>query len=211
MKKNFIYFFLILLFNFNISLYADDSPKNYLEGKFYKSVKDNFLVATKKMDDPRFAKSVIVMFENDENGAWGLAINKPLGSIPINKLIDLTKSSNAKKDKLYNVEIPIYWGGPVNKNKIFILHSNEYKSETTKKYNSISISSDYETLLEIAENKGPEKKLIILGISSWGGGQLEGEMERDHWILSEINTDLIFDRDNLKKWINALNSGFVRL
>ena len=121
------------------------------------------------------------------------------------------KSSNAKKDKLYNVEIPIYWGGPVNKNKIFILHSNEYKSETTKKYNSISISSDYETLLEIAENKGPEKKLIILGISSWGGGQLEGEMERDHWILSEINTDLIFDRDNLKKWINALNSGFVRL
>ena len=91
------------------------------------------------------------------------------------------------------------------------MHSNEYKSETTINYNKISISRDYETLIEIADNKGPKKKLVILGISSWGVGQLEGEIERNHWILSEINTDLIFGRDNLKKWINAINNGFVRL
>ena len=79
------------------------------------------------------------------------------------------------------------------------MHSNEYKSETTINYNNISISRDYKTLIDIADNKGPKKKLVILGISSWGVGQLEGEMEREHWILSEINTDLIFGRDNFKK------------
>ena len=202
---------LILLLNFNISILAAETPKKWIKGKFYESVKDNLLVATKEMRDPRFKKSVIVMIESNKNGAWGLAINKPIGSIPLGKLIDISDHSNVKKKDLFDVKIPIFWGGPVERHNIFILHSKEYKSETTINYNNISISRDYETLIEIADNKGPKEKLVILGISSWGVGQLEGEMERDHWILSEINTDLIFGRDNLKKWINALKNGFVRL
>ena len=202
---------LILLLNFNISILAAETPKKWIKGKFYESVKDNLLVATKEMRDPRFKKSVIVMIESDKNGAWGLAINKPIGSIPLGKLINISDHSNVKKKDLFDVKIPIFWGGPVERHNIFILHSKEYKSETTINYNNISISRDYETLIDIADNKGPKKKLVILGISSWGVGQLEGEMERDHWILSEINTDLIFGKDNLKKWINAISNGFVRL
>ena len=202
---------LILLLNFNISILAAETPKKWIKGKFYESVKDNLLVATKEMRDPRFKKSVIIMIESDKNGAWGLAINKPIGSIPLGKLINISDHSNVKKKDLFDVKIPIFWGGPVERHNIFILHSKEYKSETTINYNNISISSDYKTLIEIADNKGPKKKLVIIGISSWGEGQLEGEIEKDHWILSEINTDLIFGRDNLKKWINALKNGFVRL
>ena len=202
---------LILLLNFNISILAAETPKKWIKGKFYESVKDNLLVATKEMRDPRFKKSVIVMIESDKNGAWGLAINKPIGSIPLGKLINISDHSNVKKKDLFDVKIPIFWGGPVERHNIFILHSKEYKSETTINYNNISISSDYKTLIEIADNKGPKKKLVIIGISSWGEGQLEGEMEKDHWILSEINTNLIFGKDNLKKWISAISNGFVRL
>ena len=211
MKKLFLYGFLFLLFNFCISVWALDSPQNYLRGKFYKSVKDNFLVATNKMNDPRFKKTVIVMLENDENGAWGLVINKPLGTIPLGLLINKSEVADIKKKELYDVKIPVFWGGPVNENKILILHSQEYENETTKSYKDLSISSDYKILFEIADNKGPKKNLIILGISSWGSGQLEGEMEREGWILSEINIDLIFERDNTKKWLNAINNSFIRL
>ena len=202
---------LILLLNFNISILAAETPKKWIKGKFYESVKDNLLVATKEMRDPKFKKSVIVMIESNKNGAWGLAINKPIGSIPLGKLINISDHSNVKKKDLFDVKIPIFWGGPVERHNIFILHSKEYKSETTINYNNISISSDYKTLIEIADNKGPKKKLVIIGISSWGEGQLEGEMEKDHWILSEINTNLIFGKDNLKKWISAISNGFVRL
>ena len=66
MKKIFLYILTVLLFNFCISVQALDLPKNYLKGKFYKSVKDNFLVATEKMGDPRFKRTVLIMFENDE-------------------------------------------------------------------------------------------------------------------------------------------------
>ena len=210
MKKFLGILFLGLLFNLYIPVQALASPKNYLKGKFYSSIKDYFLVATEKMLDPRFKNTVIIMLHNDEKGAWGLVINKPLGSIPLGSLIYQLEETTIKKE-IYNVKIPIFWGGPVSENKILTLHSKEYKNETTKIYKNISISSDYKILFDIANKKGPKKSLVILGISSWGDGQLEGEMEREGWALSEINEDLIFEIDNTKKWLNAINNSFIRL
>jgi len=211
MKKLLGILVLGMLFNYCISVLALDPPKNYLKGKFYSSVESYFLVATKKMRDPRFKNTVIIMLENDEKGAWGLVINKPLSSIPLGSLIYKSRNVTNKQKELYNVKIPVYWGGPVNENKILILHSKEYKNESTINFKNISISSDYNILFEIADNKGPKKNLVILGISSWGEGQLEGEMEREHWTLSEVNTDLIFEMNNSKKWLNAIKNSFMRL
>ena len=211
MKKFFPIFFLILFFNFYLPTNADPWLKNYYKGKFYDSVKNFFLVASKTMRDPRFKNTVIVMLDNDETGAWGLVINKPLVSVPLGSLINKSRNITPKQKELYNVTIPVYWGGPVNENKILILHSKEYKNKTTQKFKNLSISSDYKILFEIADKKGPKKSLVILGISSWGPGQLEGEMEKEGWVLSEINTDLIFEISNDKKWLKAINSSFVRL
>ena len=211
MKKVLGIIVLSLLFNFYISVQAQVSPKNYLKGEFYNSVKNYFLVATKKMTDPRFKNTVIIMLENDEKGAWGIVINKPLTLIPLGSLINKPRDATNKQKELYNVKIPVYWGGPVNENNILILHSQEYKNETTTNYKNISISSDYNILFDIADNKGPKKNLVIVGISSWGEGQLEGEMEREGWILSEINLNLIFEIDNAEKWLNATKNSFIRL
>ena len=211
MKKLLGILVLGLLFNYCISVQALDSPKNYLKGKFYSSVKNYFLVATKKMTDPRFKNTVIIMLENDEKGAWGIVINKPLTSIPLGSLIYKSRDATNKQKELYNVKIPVYWGGPVNESKILILHSQEYKNETTINFQNISISSDYNILFEIANNKGPKKNLVIVGFSSWGEGQLEGEMEKEGWNLSEINLNLIFEMDNAEKWLNAIKNSFIRL
>ena len=210
-KKIFLYVFLILLFNFYVSVQALDSPKNYLKGKFYSSVKNNFLVATDKMRDPRFANTVIVMLKNDESGSFGLVINKPLGFIPLGSLINKVEDQRSKQNELYNVKVPIYWGGPVEENIILVLHSKEYQVENTKKYKDISVSSGYKILLEIADEKGPKKSLILIGHSGWGSGQLEGEMEREGWILSKINTDLVFGTDNANKWLKAIKNSFIGL
>ena len=211
MNKFFFTFFLILVLNFYSPTNATDQLKNYYKGKFYDSVKDFFLVASKTNRDPRFKNAVIIMFDNEEAGSWGLIVNKPLASVSLGSLIHKSRNTTSKQKELYNVKIPVYWGGPVNENKILILHSQEYKNETTKNFKNLSISSDYKILFEIADKKGPKKSLIILGISSWGPGQLEGEMEIEEWVLSEINTDLIFETDNAAKWLNAINNSFIRL
>jgi len=213
MKKRILLFLFIIL---QISLFHHvftlaKTPENYFKGKFYRSVKNNFLISTEKMNDNRFKKTVIAMLENNKDGAWGLVINKPLGSMPLALLIDPSLNTSSEREELYKVDILIFWGGPVELEKIFILHSNEYQSKTTKNYGDISISQDYNILFDIAENKGPEKSLVILGYSGWGSGQLEGEMERDHWILSDLDSNIIFEKESIKKWPKAYENSFIRL
>ena len=213
MKKRIL---LLLIFITTISLFNNgittaEGPKNYLKGKFYSSVKDHFLIATEKMNDNRFSKTVIVMFESDENGAWGLVINKRLGTMPIALLIDPSLNTSEEREEMFKKNIPIFWGGPVDVKEIFILHSSEYKSKTTKNYGDISISQDYNILFDIAENKGPEKSLVIFGYSGWGSGQLEGEMERDHWILSEVDVNIIFEKESANKWQKAFKNSFIKI
>ena len=53
--------------------------------------------------------------------------------------------------------------------------------------------------------------MVILGYSGWGSGQLEGEMEKDHWILSDLNPDIIFEKESIKKWPKAYENSFIRL
>jgi len=204
-----IYIIIISLLN-NDSISANSS-KNYLKGKFYNSVKDHFLIATERMTDNRFSKTVIVMLKSDEEGAWGLVINKRLGMMPIALLIDPSLNTSKDREELYKINVPVFWGGPVDVKEIFILHSSEYESKTTKKFGNISISQDYNILFDIAKNIGPKKSLIILGYSGWGSGQLEGEMERDHWILSDINLEIIFDEESNTKWSKAYKNSFIKL
>ena len=213
MNKRILLFLLIILqiTILNSGFVSSDSPKNYLKGKFYSTVKDHFLIATKKMNDNRFEKTVIVMLENDEEGSWGLVVNKPLGSIPVALLIDPSKNSEKEREELYKINIPIFWGGPVEINEIYIMHTNEYKSETTKIFGKISITRDYKILLDIAKNKGPKKSLVILGYSGWGSGQLEGEMEQEHWTLSDIDLDIIFENETDTKWKKAYKKSFIKI
>ena len=213
MKKKIL---LLLFFIFQISLFhyifaLAESPKNYLKGKFYSSVKDHFLIATEKMKDDRFEKTVIIMLESDENGAWGIVINRRLGTMPIALLIDPSLNTSEEREKLYKINIPIFWGGPVDVKQIFILHTTEYQSDTTKNYGNISITQDYNILFDLVENKGPEKSLIIFGYSGWGSGQLEGEMERDHWILSDIDLNIIFNEESNTKWNKAYKNSFIKI
>ena len=216
MKKRILIFLFITvqiaLFHHVFALAKIDlSPENYFQGKFYSSVKNNFLISTERMNDSRFKKSVIAMLEHDEDGAWGLVINKPMAEIPLAMLIDPSLSTPEEREKLYGVNIKIHWGGPVNVKKIFVLHSKEYQSDTTRNYGDISISQDYEILFAIAANKGPEKSLVILGYSGWRAGQLENEMLRDDWILSDLDSDIIFEKESIKKWPKAYENSFIRL
>ena len=217
MKKLLVIFFVVVVTNISFSAKSIDLPKhykfpkNYFEGKHYDSVKDFFLIATEKIRDSRFEKTVILMLEHDKKGALGIVINKPMGTISLGSLISQVEDKSINKKQLYDVKIPIYWGGPVDDHKILILHSKDYKNESTKEYNNLSTSDDLATLVEIAEKKGPKKSLIVLGLAAWNIGQLDGEIELERWTLSEIDEDLIFDMENKKKWLKAINNSFIRL
>ena len=151
------------------------------------------------------------MLEHDKKGAIGIVINKPLGTISLGSLISKVDDQSINKKELYDVKIPVYWGGPVDDHKMLILHSKDYKNESTNEYNNLSTSSDLTTLVKIAEKKGPKKSLVVLGLAAWNMGQLDGEIELERWTLSESSMDLIFEIEDNKKWLKAINNSFIRL
>ena len=130
MKKIIIIFFFITVTTITLPSKAIDLPKhykfpkNYFKGKHYDSVKGFFLIATEKIKDSRFEKTVILMLEHDDDGALGIVVNKPLAKIPLSSLISKVEDESINKRELYDVQIPIYWGGPVDDHKILILHSH---------------------------------------------------------------------------------------
>ena len=215
--KKFLLIIITFFINLNYPAQSIDLPKyyqfpeNYLKGKYHESTKDFFIVATDKLKDSRFKKSVIVMLDHDSNGALGVVINKPLGTFKIGSFIKDLNINDPDKNKIYNFEVPVYWGGPLDNNKILIIHSNDYKNQNTKNYKNISITNDYKALLDIAQNEGPKDSLVIIGVSAWNIGQLEGEIDKGRWNLSEVNENILFEKNNENKHIMATKNSFVRL
>lgn len=160
-----------------------------------------FLVATPEMGDPRFKETVIYMVGHGSDGALGFVINRPVARGP---LADLLKSFGKDADKAEG-EVTIHYGGPVEPEQLFVLHSNDYVSGATRFVgNGLGVTSDPEILRAIANGKGPRQKLLIFGYAGWGPGQLEGEIKDNAWFTIPGETSLIFGTPPEKIWERAI-------
>lgn len=159
-----------------------------------------FLVAGPKIADPRFKATVIYMIGHDAEGAMGLIINRPFGSGRLSSLLKGFGVNEAlPQDK--DSEVRLFYGGPVEKGRGFILHSSDYnETGTTAVDGKVSMTTRVETLLAIAEGKGPKHSLFILGYAGWGPGQLEHEMARDDWTTAPADPEMIFSNDPESIW-----------
>lgn len=160
------------------------------------------LVATPEMGDPRFVETVIYMVKHDQHGAMGLIINRPLAKGPI---ADLLKALGADSEGAQG-EIILHYGGPVEPEDAFILHSDDQLMDTTKVVGEgIAFTADLELLRAIALGKGPKRNLFILGYAGWATGQLEAEIEANGWFTIPADKELIFGPNPETKWNRALD------
>ncbi len=160
-----------------------------------------FLVATPTMGDPRFKETVVYMIGHGRDGALGLVINRPVAEGPLSDLLKgLGRDAGAAKGN-----VTVHYGGPVEIEKLFILHSNDYAGQNTRFVgNGLGVTSDTDILRTIAAGKGPRQKLFIFGYSGWGPGQLEAEIESGAWFAIPAETSLIFNGEPDKIWERAL-------
>ena len=187
-----LFLFLILFFSFQQNTWS-------------LNILTDFLVAKPSMQDPRFKETVIVMlYHNQEDGAAGLVLNKPIQTMSIRELF---KSSNlSPPDKMKEKEITIYWGGPVNPQHIFFIHSSDYESnDFISSNNSFTITRETKILFDIAKNKGPKEYIILSGIAVWEPGQLDSEMMRGDWDKKLNNYTPLFDNGK-EMWSHLISS-----
>jgi putative transcriptional regulator len=164
------------------------------------SLAGQLLVATPEMGDPRFAQTVILMVRHDQNGAFGIVINRPLGEGPLANLL----RAIGENDVDATDRIRLFAGGPVQPELCFVIHSADYRGPATIDIDGrIAVTGTPDILRDIAKKRGPQKSLVALGYAGWGPGQLEAEIARNGWFTVPQDSALVFDDDRDKLWEHA--------
>ncbi len=169
----------------------------------------HFLIAMPGMNDDRFARSVIYLCAHSDEGAMGLIINQPQQLFFPDLLLQLglIEEQEAIRLPAPTREIVVRNGGPVDRSRGFVLHSDDYMVESSMPVaDEICLTATVDILRAMSNGKGPRNALMALGYSGWGAGQLEDEIAQNGWITCPASTDLIFDPDIEHKYDRVLAS-----
>ncbi|CAD5372685.1 conserved hypothetical protein [Rubrivivax sp. A210] len=167
---------------------------------------NQFLIAMPGMVDETFAGTVVYLCEHNEKGALGLVINKPIDI----KLKNLFEKVELALDLQELAEQPVYFGGPVQTERGFVLHEKRPPDQAA--YNStlsipggLEMTTSKDVLEAMAGGTGPSKVLITLGYSGWQAGQLEDELGRNGWLTVDADPKVIFDTPIEQRYGRALS------
>src|SRR5450755_1498244 len=170
---------------------------------------NQFLIAMPGMGDGTFAGTVVYLCEHTEKDARGLVINKPI-DITLRNLFEKVELSLDREDL---AESPVYFGGPVQTERGFVLHEAiVVEGQAEGPYNSslkiaggLEMTTSKDVLEALANGAGPKKVLVTLGYSGWAAGQLEEEMSRNGWINVDAEPGIIFDTPVDQRYGKALS------
>ena len=160
------------------------------------------LIAMPSMGDPRFEKTLIYMCAHSDDGALGLVVNRRVDEVSQSDLFSQLKLDLSPKAATRHV----HYGGPVETGRGFVLHSSDYHADqaTLEVDDKVSMTATVDVLKALAGGDGPRNAMIALGYAGWGGGQLEGELQRNGWLTCDSDEDLLFGMNDGGKWEAAL-------
>ncbi|MGM0530173.1 MAG: YqgE/AlgH family protein [Bacteroidota bacterium] len=145
------------------------------------------LISEPLLNDSYFKRSVVLLTEHSENGSVGFVLNKPI-DISITEVIDDFPAFNT----------PLYVGGPVGKGSLHYIHTlGELIPNSVHVKDKIYWGGDYERVKEYIDEGliQPSQIRFFLGYSGWSSKQLEGEIENNAWLVSELDSSKIMKPD----------------
>lgn len=151
------------------------------------------LVSSEGSRDPNFAESVVLLITYDKGGAMGLILNRR-SDVKLNEVLP-------DVERLKNREDPVYFGGPVSPNRLFLLVRSVTPLDLAHPVVDDVHVSESPQLLEQLLEKGIEAEFRAFGgYAGWGAGQLDGEIERGGWHIVEGSADRIFAQRPAALW-----------
>ncbi|MBI4754838.1 MAG: YqgE/AlgH family protein [Betaproteobacteria bacterium] len=149
----------------------------------------HFLIAMPSMADPNFARTLTFVCEHNEGGALGVIVNRPT-EMNWNELferIDISLDVESLEGQ------PVYFGGPVQVDRGFVLHRPVgHWHSTLPVGDELGFTSSRDILEAVARDGQPEEMLISLGYAGWAAGQLEWEMSQNAWLSVGADPHIIF-------------------
>jgi putative transcriptional regulator len=143
-----------------------------------------FISSTPALDDTDFEKAILFIIEDNENGATGFIINK-LFQRTLNELVEFQQS----------IPFPLYAGGPVGQEGIFMLHRRPDIIEGSKLIaDSVYLGGNIQqAITAINRHTITESDIkLFIGYCGWDDGQLNEEVEEGSWLLLDGEIEKIF-------------------
>src|SRR5882724_2240586 len=179
----------------------EPSARGYLDGQL--------LIAMPVMGDPRFERSVIYLCAHSPEGAMGIIVNRPAGSIDFPELLvqlDIIQKADQIRLPENAGNMKVMRGGPMDTGRGFVLHSSDFFIEdaTLPIDDKICLTATVDILKAIAKGAGPKHAILALGYAGWAPGQLETEIQHNGWLHCAADPDLVFGSAIEEKYPRAL-------
>ncbi|MBK7563654.1 hypothetical protein PROAA_860020 [Candidatus Propionivibrio aalborgensis] len=172
---------------------------------------DHFLIAMPAMDDPYFSKSLIYIAEHNDQGALGIIVNRPIDM----SLATLFEKIDVPFETLGMANLPIFFGGPVQTDRGFVLHRPVGEWQSTLAVNQdVGLTSSRDVLQAVARDGQPHEIMVTLGYSGWGAGQIEHELAQNAWLTVPADPHILFElpyEDRLPSAMEILGIDFKNL
>jgi putative transcriptional regulator len=170
----------------------------------FNSLAGRMLIAMPGIDDPRFERAVILICAHNHEHAMGLAVNRPVEGLTVPSLLQrLGVESNINLPEDY-----VLFGGPVERERGFVLHTDDYSvpQSTVSISRGIGMTATREVLEAMGDTLlRPRKSVLALGYAGWDAGQLEHELQHNVWLTCDADESLVFGNDHDHKWGGALS------
>jgi len=154
----------------------------------------NILVADRKLKDPNFAQTVVLIVTYDDQGTVGLVLNRQ-SEIPVSDLLSGVKAARARKDSAFT-------GGPVEpKSVLALLRARSGPRGAQHLAGDIWAILDQDLLQDtLTAHTSSDELRFYVGYAGWGPGQLEAEMEAGAWRVIRGGADTVFDSKPESLW-----------
>lgn len=162
----------------------------------FKSLRGQLLLDSGQLTGSFFHRTVLLICQHDEEGAFGLVLNRPTNNKVEEALVaDLPDSI---KDQL------LYLGGPVQPNALSYLFTDTFLPDASVLPN-LDLGHSLENLIELGQSFSPNQQVrLFIGYAGWAPGQLDDELKRQAWVTHPASIDLVFQSDSKDLWRQIL-------
>lgn len=154
------------------------------------------LISEPFLKDPNFDRTVVLICEHNDDGTFGLVLNRP---------VDVTLGEVL--EELEGIPKELLIGGPVQQNTLHFIHKlGDEIVDSIELVNGIYWGGDFEQLKTkmTSEDIDLDKIKFFIGYSGWDSGQLEMEIKEKSWFVADLGDNSIFEADSTNMWKRVL-------
>jgi putative transcriptional regulator len=162
------------------------------------SLAPSLLLSMPQLQDPNFARTVVLLCEHGAEGAFGLVLNRPT-DVPASSVVGLMPPV------AHDNGLRLWIGGPVEPHRGWILLADApVHTDARRILEGLHLSTSPAELRRVLEAAAPPRARVLAGYAGWGPGQLDMELQASAWLTADVELDLVFDVEAARMWEVAI-------